>query len=97
MNPLKDKYILLAIAVMLVIGLVCLTETGSLENDDAITGIVSNVKETDNGNTFFLTDTSGKIMKCYSSNVVNDGDVCSVKGTMSDDGNIFFISELTAR
>jgi len=93
MGITDDRYVLAGIALILFMAVVCVTVPQS-DTDDPISGIVSDVKITENGNTFTLTDTKGQEIRCFYRGAVTDGDVCTISGTYSDDGNIFFISKM---
>lgn len=97
MRLIHDRYTLTAAAVMLIIALVCVTGLGEPSEEAVHTGIASDVKRTENGRTFILTDPSGNTMRCFYAGEVEDGDVCSVTGRHSDDRTIFFVSRLHVR
>lgn len=96
MRFITDKYILASLALILIIASVCIFID---DNDEDITtvGIISNVKETENGNTFILTDSKGISIRCFFNMSVKDGMICSVTGSFSKDGTMFFVSGLTIR
>jgi hypothetical protein len=93
MEIIKDRFVLAGLALILFMAVVCVTATGT-ETENSISGMISDVKETDNGNTFTFTDTKGNEMRCFYRGTVTNGDVCTISGTYSDDGNIFFISSM---
>jgi len=98
MNIFHDKYVLIAIAAILVVSAVCLTDTvPETSSDTEITGIVSDIRNTQSGFTFFITDSSGTATKCFHSGEITEGSVCSVSGRFSDDGSILFASRVTVR
>ena len=98
MSILQDKYAITAIAAILIVAAVCLTDAVPEQPSGTdITGVVSDVKRTQNGYTFTLTDGSGTPTKCFYSEEVPNGSVCSVTGRFSDDGSILFASRLTFR
>ena len=98
MSILQDKYALTAIAAILIVAAVCLTDAApEPPSDTDITGIVSDVRKTQNGYTFILTDGAGTPTKCFYSEEVPNGIVCSVTGRFSDDGSILFASRLVVR
>lgn len=97
MDFLQDKYILVAVAGILIIATICVIGIPEEGSESEIVGVVSEVRTTENGNTFFLTDATGNKMKCFFSERVNDGIVCSITGRHSDDGSIFFVSKLVTR
>ena len=93
MGILNDRYVLAGLAVIMFIAVVCVTVPQS-DDDGSLSGIVSDVKATENGNTFTFTDSKGREMRCFYRGTVEEGDVCTITGTYSDDGNIFFISNM---
>jgi len=98
MNMFHDKYALVAIAGILIVSIVCMTDVvPEPSSDTEITGIVSDVKSTQNGFTFIITDSTGKPTKCFHSEGAADGSICSVVGRFSDDGSILFVSRITVR
>jgi len=97
MNILNDKYILTSAAVILVIIAMCLLAAPAETENESITGIVTDVRPSDNGNVFFVTDSFGESVKCFTSSPISVGDVCTVSGSFSDDGGILFVSRLVLR
>jgi DNA polymerase II small subunit/DNA polymerase delta subunit B len=98
MSMLRDRYVLIAIAAVLIVSAVCLTDAvEEPATDTEITGIVSDVRKTQNGVTVLVTDSSGTATKCFSPEDIAGGSVCSVSGRFSDDGNILFASRVTIR
>lgn len=94
MGLLRDRYSLIALAVISIIAVICIADAGETEQDGSVTGVVENVRTTSGGNTFDLTDPKGDTIKCFSSETVNEGDVRTVIGKYSQDGSIFFISRM---
>jgi len=98
MNIFRDKYALTAIAAVLIVSVICITDAvPEPASDTEITGVVSDVRRSQNGFTFALTDGTGSPMRCFYSEEVPDGSVCSVSGRFSDDGSILFASRLVVR
>ena len=98
MNILRDKYVLTALAAVLIVSAICLTDAAPEPAPGTeTTGVVSDVKRTQSGFTFLLTDAAGTPTKCFYPEEVPDGSVCSVAGRFSDDGSILFVSRLTVR
>jgi hypothetical protein len=62
--------------------------------DSSIIGTVYDIKKTQNGYTFSFDDSSGGKTRCFSRTEPVQSAVYSVKGTMSDDGNILFVSSM---
>ena len=77
--------------MIIFIAIVCVTAPQT-DTDNSVTGIVSDVRTTENGSTFTLTDTKGQTMRCFYRGAVEEGDMCTISGSYSDDGNIFFVS-----
>lgn len=96
MRSLKDKYILASVTMIIIIAAVYILADDQ-DDDVNIVGVVSDVKKTENGNTFILTDTNGSSIRCFSRTAVDDGAVCSITGSYSDDRTMFFVSGLTIR
>ena len=93
----NDKYILTSVAIILVLAALCLTAGGSEDTSDNVTGIVTSVQESSNGKVFYITDSDGETTKCFTSSDISVGDLCTVRGSFSDDGAILFVSKLTLR
>jgi len=93
MGLINDRYVLAGFAVILFIAVVCLTVPQS-ETEPSLSGIISDVKETENGNTFTFTDSKGQEIRCFYRGQVSEWDVCTISGAYSDDGNIFFVSNM---
>lgn len=88
-----DRYSLLCVSVALIVLVTVFVNQEEPQNDDII-GIVHEIKETQNGYTFVLDDSNGKHMKCFSRVRPDDHSVCVIKGTLSEDRTIFFVSSL---
>jgi len=98
MKIFHDRYALVAVAAILIVSAVCLTDAvPETPSGTEITGIVSDVRSTQSGFTFLVTDGSGTATKCFHSADVTEGSVCSVSGRFSDDGSILFASRVTVR
>jgi len=93
----NDKYILTSVAIILIIATLCLTAGESNESLDDVTGVVTSVQESNNGNVFYIMDSDGMTIKCFTSSEISVGDVCTVRGSFSDDGGILFVSKLILR
>jgi len=93
----NDKYILTSVAIILVLTAVCVTSGTSEPGSEDLTGIVTDVQKSNNGNVFHIVDSDGTTTKCFTSLEISVGDVCTVRGSYSDDGAILFVSKLTLR
>jgi hypothetical protein len=63
------------------------------QNDDVI-GIIYEIKQTQNGFTFTLDESNGEKMKCFTRVEPAEYSICTVKGSLSDDRSIFFVSSM---
>jgi len=98
MKIFHDKYALAAIAAILIVSVVCLTDLVPEPSlDIEVTGVVTDVKRTQNGFTFVITDASGTATKCFHPEGSAEGSVCTVSGRFSDDGSILFANRVTVR
>ena len=93
----NDKYILTSAAIILVIVALCVLTSETEISDNGVTGIVTDVYESNSGNVFYVTDTEGTVTKCFTSSAISIGDVCTVSGSYSDDRTILFVSKLILR
>ncbi|NLN71713.1 MAG: hypothetical protein GX137_02855 [Thermoplasmatales archaeon] len=90
---LNDRAIIILIAVAL---LVPASAAVFRSDDEGMTGIVSDVRETKNGYVFNMTVLDGTRIKCFiSDSVPDDGATITVYGSFSGDGTIFFIDKMT--
>ena len=97
MKIFDDKYIITSIAVILVIASLCVLSSDVSVADDDITGVITDVHESSNGNVFYVTDPEGRVTKCFTSSTVSVGSVCTVSGSFSADGGILFVTKLILR
>lgn len=87
-----NKYVSLAIGIVLVVSIfLVFSGNGEEANPDQI-GIVSNVKASEKGYTFIMT-TENQSFKCFYYEKPDEA-AYAFKGSFSDDGNMFFISEM---
>lgn len=87
-----NKYTLLAVGIILVAS-VFLIFSGQSENDDPDQiGIVSNIKQSEKGYTFVMT-TESQSFKCFYYEKPEEA-AYSFKGSFSEDGTMFFISDM---
>lgn len=64
-------------------------------DDEGMTGIVSDVRETENGHVFNITVPNGTRIRCYTGGPVpGDGAIVTIHGSFSDDGGIFFADKV---
>ncbi len=94
MDGKRDKYLLIAVLCSVV--LIIFSFVPSDEDDeDCMTGIVSNVKESSNGYIFDFMDENGDQIRCFSKQILNSDSVYEISGSFSDDKTIFFISSFS--
>ena len=86
-----DRYSLLCISVASIVLITVFVNQEEPQDDDMI-GIVHDIKETQNGFTFVLDESSGTHLKCFSRVKPEDHSLCVVKGNISEDKTIFFVS-----
>ena len=87
------RYVILGLSVVLIsMVFVHFSDEENIEYD--YTGIVSDVREGENGFTFHL-HTSGRVdIRCFSEERPAELGYYAVKGDMSDDGGILFVSAM---
>ena len=87
------RYVVAGFAVILV----TLTMSVFVDGEDRLepdyTGVVSDISKSTNGYVFFL-NTYDDVIRCYCSSRPSDLGYYGVTGSLSDDGNIFFVSFL---
>jgi hypothetical protein len=88
-----DRYSLLCISVSVIILTAVFTNQDEPADHSTI-GIVHDIKTTQSGYTFMLEDSNGGQMKCFTRVEPADHSIYSIKGTMSEDGSIFFVSSM---
>lgn len=88
-----DRYALLCIAVSLVILAAALFSNEEIEDNDII-GVVFDIDESQSGFTFSFEDHEGNGMRCFTRTMPENNSVYSIRGTMSDDGTMFFVSSM---
>ena len=89
---LKDKYFLLCLAIsfIIIVSYVSFDD----ESSSGRVGIVHDVSESSSGFTFYFEQDDGTTVHCFWKNEPVEG-LCSIKGSWSDDGTMFFVSSLT--
>jgi len=87
-----DRYTLLAIIVIVLIVSISFVR---LPGDDEIEiiGFADNISESKSGFIFYIHQDNGKDIRSFCSERP-DGSIHSFIGSYSDDGNIFFVSEI---
>lgn len=87
-----DKYLILGLSVIsIMVVFAYFLDDSNVEYDH--TGIVSGIKGTSSGYTFYLEE-NGRDIKCFYSERPNNLGLYSIKGNYSDDGSIFFVSRM---
>ena len=103
MDQIKDKYILFSAAAVLILVLICAVgsfNTGATGGNGMteITGIASDPAASQNGTVFKITDVNGSEVRCfYGSSMPELPALCTLRGSFSADGNIFFVDTIAAR
>lgn len=92
--PMKifDRYSLLCISVATIIAMAVLINEEEPEAEDII-GAVYDIRSAQNGYTFSF-DGGGETIRCFARTEPSEFGVYMVKGSFSDDGNMFFISSM---
>ncbi|MCL2148888.1 MAG: hypothetical protein FWH47_06080 [Methanomassiliicoccaceae archaeon] len=88
-----DRYSLLCISVSFIILTAVFVLPGDPE-DRSMIGTAYGIKETQNGFTFYMEDTSGERVRCFCRAEPVERAVYAVKGALSDDGSMFFVSSM---
>lgn len=86
------RYYVLGLSIILVVGIILVFSDNRMTEFDH-TGIAFDVRESRNGFTFSL-DTSEDVIRCFSKVRPSDLGYYGVSGSMSDDGNILFVSHM---
>lgn len=90
----NGKTIMILIAVAL---LISASAAVFRSDDEGITGIVSDARETKNGHVFEIAVPDGTRIKCFTDGPVpGEGRTVTVYGSFSDDGSIFFADKVVA-
>jgi hypothetical protein len=63
------------------------------QNEDRI-GVVYDLKRTQSGFTFMFDESDGEKVKCFSRTEPSELSVYVVRGSLSEDGSIFFVSSM---
>lgn len=94
MSILKDKYFLMSLFCVFVLILFSFFDIED-KNDDPMIGIITDIKETQNGFVFDLIDADGDIIHCFSKERFRSDSVYEIKGRYSDDRTMFFIESFS--
>ena len=96
-----DKYVLFSLAATAIIILMCAVGSFSTNgaNGNGMTemdGIASDPYASQNGTVFRLTDLDGNEYRCFYRSALPEMPVlCTVTGSFSSDGNMFFVTVIT--
>jgi len=77
----------------MIILLTVFVNTSEPEDGD-IVGMAFNVKTTQNGYTFSLEDTGGRIIRCFVKAEPSEYNIYAIKGAFSDDGSMYFVRSM---
>jgi len=89
-----DRYSLLCFSVAAMILLAAFVNTDEPAEERGVVGIAYDVKTTQNGYTFFIEDVDGGKMKCFVRSLPIEREIYEIKGTLSEDGSIMFVSSM---
>jgi hypothetical protein len=92
-NLFKDKYFLFSVSIAIII---LLSSNFISDDENGIIGIAFDVKQGQNGYTFNLEDTDGKIIRCFTKEIPEENCLYKIKGDYSEDNTILFISSISA-
>ena len=97
---IRDRYVLFSLASVLIIVFVCAIGSFNADsvNGNGITemeGVISDPFRSPNGTTFKLTDLDGNEQRCFYNSAMPEMPVlCRLVGSLSSDGNMFFVSNI---
>ncbi len=83
-----DKYIVLAISVVLLIGIFAFFNVGE---DESLIGFADNIQESNSGYVFYIHLENGNEIKSFYTEKPDDS-LHKFFGKYSEDGSIFFVS-----
>ncbi len=86
-----DRYSVLSVSIVILI--VIFASFNVSEDEDSVTGFADQIKSTDSGYTFIITDGEGNNLKSFSS-VKPDSGLHKFSGSYSEDGSMFFVSKI---
>ena len=89
-----DRYSLLCFSVSIIILMTVFIEADEPNKDEGIIGIAHDVKATLNGYTFYLEDSDGGEIRCFVRSEPTEFEIYEVKGSISDDGSMLFVSSM---
>ncbi len=88
-----NKYVTLGMAVVVLAGLfLVFSDEGIGEYDH--TGIVHDIRSSSSGYTFYIDMSDGSSLKCFSRSEPSELGYYGISGDLSDDGSIFFVSDM---
>ena len=90
---MTSKYTILGLSALIVFALFLTFDWNNTSEYD-YTGIVFDVKETNNGCTFSMSIYNGYTFKCFSREIPEDLGYYAIEGDTSSDGGIFFVSHM---
>lgn len=88
-----DRYVIVGLSVVLVIGIFLAFSDSEPEPDH--TGIVHDVSETRSGYVFELLIDGRSDLRCFSRDRPLEFGYYSVSGSLSNDGSMFFVSDIS--
>ncbi len=88
---IMNRYTILSISIIALILIFVSFDIG--EEEEMITGFADEIKDSDSGFTFYINDGDGSRIRSFSS-IRPDNMLHEFSGSYSDDGNIFFVSEI---
>jgi len=94
-----DRYSLLCIsiaAILLMAALINEKGPGPQPPEEDIVGIAYDIKTTKNGYTFSFEDSAGGSTRCFARTEPSEFGIYSIRGSMSDDGGMFFVDSMRA-
>jgi hypothetical protein len=87
-----DRYSLLCISISLII-ITTVFINGEEPEEKDTAGIAYDIKTTQNGYTFSFDD-GNKITRCFTKTEPKEYELYLIKGSMSDDGSMLFVSSM---
>ena len=93
-NLLKDKYFVTGLFLILLFSLVWISFNMEEKNDGDIEGVVYDIRKTENGFVFMTDLSDGNTQKCFFNEKPESMMVYRMKGSFSEDGNIFFVKNM---
>ncbi len=78
---------------MIAMMMIALSSFGLPDDDESIIGFADDINRNDNGFLFYINDCDGNTIRSFC-NERPDDSLHSFRGRYSDDGNIFFVSDI---